>query len=127
MEQVPLVRTSPAPGGRHVPVRTCVGCREPRPQSQLVRLARCRDGVRHDLRKRLGGRGAYLCRDLRCIEAAAQRDAAPLRRALRGAAGDEVQAALAYVRAEVVQQHEAHGNRLGAGPDGPEKKVRHAP
>jgi uncharacterized protein len=51
-----------------VPVRTCLGCRRPRPQAELVRIVRTADGgVEADLRRRAGGRGAYLCRREACL------------------------------------------------------------
>jgi len=47
------------------PVRTCVGCRRSRQRDELVRLALTDDRrrVTLDLRCRLPGRGAYICRD----------------------------------------------------------------
>jgi uncharacterized protein len=85
------------------PVRTCVGCRRTRPRAELVRLAATPTGVRLDRRRRAPGRGANLCPDLACIEAANRRGAAPLRRALRGAPLREVREALDALRTEVVQ------------------------
>ena len=84
-------------------IRTCVGCRTARPQDELLRLARTPDGVRFDPRRRAPGRGAYLCPDHGCIEAAGRRGAAALRRALRGAGEAEVRAALDALRTDVVQ------------------------
>ena len=84
-------------------IRTCVGCRTARDQDGLLRLARTPDGVRFDPDRRAPGRGAYLCPDLSCIEAAARRGAAPLRRALRGAEEAQVRAALDALRTKLVQ------------------------
>ena len=57
-------------GGRrtaHVPTRTCVACRTSRPKGELVRIVRRPDGdVTIDETGRVGGRGAYLCRDAGC-------------------------------------------------------------
>jgi len=52
----------------HVPLRTCVGCGVKRPQRELLRVALEPDraGLALDVRRRLPGRGAYLCRDRRC-------------------------------------------------------------
>ena len=60
-----LRKTSSAAGPairRHVPERTCVGCREVKPKRELVRLV-CGPGgvVEVDLSGRRPGRGAYLC------------------------------------------------------------------
>ncbi|MTV23921.1 YlxR family protein [Nitriliruptoraceae bacterium ZYF776] len=83
------------------PVRTCVGCRRRRPQGELARFARTPDGVRYDRRRRMPGRGAYVCPDPTCIEAAAKRGAGALRRALRGAPEAEAHGALEALRTEV--------------------------
>lgn len=83
------------------PRRTCVGCRTGRTKAELLRLARTPEGVRYDRDKRLPGRGAYVCPDPRCFEAAARRGAQAVRRALRGAPEDEVVEALADARRDV--------------------------
>jgi len=85
------------------PTRTCVGCRAARDRNELLRLARTPVGVRFDPRRREPGRGAYLCPDPECVEAAARRGVAPLRRALRGADEGEVLAALDALRTELVR------------------------
>jgi uncharacterized protein len=84
----------------------CVGCRGTRPQAELLRLAATPRGVRFDPRRREAGRGAYLCPDPRCIDAAARRGATPLKRALRGAGEAEVSKALDALRNEIVQHHQ---------------------
>ncbi len=48
------------PKPKHIPQRTCVGCREVLPKRNLVRLVRTEEGVKIDLSGRLPGRGAYL-------------------------------------------------------------------
>jgi len=45
---------------KHVPQRTCVGCREVLPKRALIRVVRTRDGVQIDPTGKLAGRGAYL-------------------------------------------------------------------
>lgn len=45
---------------KHVPQRTCVGCREVLPKRTLIRVVRTADGVRVDATGKLAGRGAYL-------------------------------------------------------------------
>jgi uncharacterized protein len=60
---------------RHVPARTCVGCREEQPKRQLVRIVRSPAGsVAVDLTGKAPGRGAYLCRRPACWAAALRRD-----------------------------------------------------
>lgn len=61
---------------KHIPERTCVGCRRKRPQAELLRFAyRPPDTLRFDPRKKLPGRGAYLCPDERCLHLALRRRA----------------------------------------------------
>jgi hypothetical protein len=45
---------------KHVPQRTCVGCRETLPKRALIRVVRTPEGVRVDPTGKLAGRGAYL-------------------------------------------------------------------
>jgi predicted RNA-binding protein YlxR (DUF448 family) len=45
---------------KHIPQRTCVGCRTVLPKRQLIRIVRSPDGVQVDLTGKLAGRGAYL-------------------------------------------------------------------
>lgn len=59
---------------RRQPQRTCLGCREVKDQSLLVRFVCSPQGaILADLKSRLPGRGAYLCNKISCIEAAVQR------------------------------------------------------
>ncbi len=47
---------------RHVPLRTCVVCRDKKPKQALLRVVRRPDGeVEVDVTGRLSGRGAYVC------------------------------------------------------------------
>jgi len=45
---------------RHIPQRTCVGCREILPKRSMVRIVRSPQGVVIDPTGKLSGRGAYL-------------------------------------------------------------------
>jgi predicted RNA-binding protein YlxR (DUF448 family) len=45
---------------RHIPQRTCVGCREVLPKRSMVRIVRSPLGVIIDPGGKLAGRGAYL-------------------------------------------------------------------
>jgi predicted RNA-binding protein YlxR (DUF448 family) len=45
---------------KHIPQRTCVGCRTVMPKRQLIRIVRSPDGVQVDSTGKLAGRGAYL-------------------------------------------------------------------
>jgi len=56
------------------PVRTCVGCRTPRSQAELLRFRRRRDGVVVPSLDRRGvGRSAYVCPRRACLLTAVQR------------------------------------------------------
>ena len=45
---------------KHVPQRTCVGCREVLSKRQMIRIVRTEEGVQVDPTGKLAGRGAYL-------------------------------------------------------------------
>lgn len=53
---------------KHVPQRTCVGCRTVMAKRQLVRIVRTADGVLVDPTGKLAGRGAYLHDKRSCWE-----------------------------------------------------------
>ncbi|MGH2495779.1 MAG: RNase P modulator RnpM [Ktedonobacteraceae bacterium] len=52
---------------RHVPMRTCVACKQSKPKRELLRVVRTPDGhVLMDATGKRSGRGAYLCARLSC-------------------------------------------------------------
>jgi uncharacterized protein len=53
---------------KHVPQRTCVGCRTVLAKRELIRIVRTSEGVRVDLSSKLAGRGAYLHNQRSCWE-----------------------------------------------------------
>jgi len=53
---------------KHIPQRTCVGCREVLPKKSLVRIVRTLDGIVIDTHGKIAGRGAYLHEDWECWE-----------------------------------------------------------
>ncbi|MFU8826472.1 MAG: YlxR family protein [Brevefilum sp.] len=53
---------------KHVPNRTCVGCREVLPKRSLVRIVKGPEGVDVDLTGKAHGRGAYLHNQRACWE-----------------------------------------------------------
>jgi uncharacterized protein len=76
------VQKKQMPAPKPVPQRTCVACRRSDAKRGLVRLVRTSDGqVVIDTTGKRQGRGAYLCRDKACWEAALKRKA--IERALR--------------------------------------------
>ena len=78
---------------KHVPQRTCVACRTPRPKRELVRIVRTTEGeVLVDETGKRNGRGAYLCRKRECWETALAHHR--LERALKTTFSPETQAHL---------------------------------
>lgn len=56
---------------RKIPQRTCNGCGAQRAKNELVRVVRSPEGnVSLDLGGKQPGRGAYICRDLACLQKA---------------------------------------------------------
>ena len=53
---------------KHIPQRTCVGCREVLPKRKMVRIVRTAEGVQVDPTGKLAGRGAYLHDRRECWE-----------------------------------------------------------
>jgi len=62
MAKKPVIRM------KHVPQRTCVGCRTVLPKRQMVRIVRNANGVHIDPTGKLAGRGAYLHDQRDCWE-----------------------------------------------------------
>ena len=53
---------------KHVPQRTCVGCRTVQSKRSLTRIVRTAEGVQIDQTGKLAGRGAYLHDTRSCWE-----------------------------------------------------------
>jgi uncharacterized protein len=53
---------------KHIPLRRCVVCREALPQKELLRLYQKDGQWQFDLKRRAGGRGAWLCFKSKCHE-----------------------------------------------------------
>jgi predicted RNA-binding protein YlxR (DUF448 family) len=53
---------------RHIPQRTCVGCRQVLPKRELVRVVRTEQGIQLDPTGKMNGRGAYLHLKKECWE-----------------------------------------------------------
>ena len=90
---------------KHVPQRTCVGCREKRPKREMVRIVRTPDhGVEVDETGKKSGRGAYLCRRQECWEIALNKDR--LGHALKTSLTDEERATLEEFAHELPETEE---------------------
>lgn len=54
---------------RKIPMRQCLGCNEHKPKMELIRIVRSPEGtVSLDLTGKRSGRGAYICRDMKCLK-----------------------------------------------------------
>ena len=74
-------------------MRQCLGCREMKPQRELLRGVRTPEGeVTLDIRGKVSGRGAYVCPNEDCLRRAVKSRA--LDRALETKIPDEVMAQL---------------------------------
>jgi uncharacterized protein len=61
---------------KHIPLRSCVACRETKPKRELVRVVRVSDDlVEVDRTGKKNGRGAYLCPAQECWELGRKRRA----------------------------------------------------
>lgn len=53
---------------KKIPQRRCLGCGESKDKRELVRIVRTPEGeLKVDLTGKLNGRGAYVCRDEKCL------------------------------------------------------------
>ncbi|WP_407385583.1 RNase P modulator RnpM [Ruminococcus sp.] len=56
---------------RKIPLRKCIGCGEMKDKRELVRIVRNKEGeISVDLVGKKPGRGAYICKDVACLEKA---------------------------------------------------------
>jgi len=53
---------------KHIPQRTCIGCRTVHAKKSMVRVVRTAQGVQIDSTGKLAGRGAYLHQEHTCWE-----------------------------------------------------------
>jgi predicted RNA-binding protein YlxR (DUF448 family) len=53
--------------GKHVPIRTCLGCGQKKPKEELARIVVENGALMVDKGGKLPGRGAYLCPEIACI------------------------------------------------------------
>ena len=58
---------------KKIPMRQCLGCNEHKPKLELLRVVRPPEedmAVSLDMTGRKSGRGAYICRDVKCLRKA---------------------------------------------------------
>ena len=81
---------------KHIPMRTCVGCRQSKPKRDLIRVVRDPEGkVELDLTGKRSGRGVYICAEEECLEKAVK--GRQLERSLETKIGEDVLADLKRV------------------------------
>lgn len=55
---------------KKIPMRMCIGCREMKPKNELIRIVKTPDNnIGIDPTGKKSGRGAYVCKNDKCIEA----------------------------------------------------------
>jgi len=53
---------------KRTPERKCIGCNESKKKAELIRVVRASDGtVFLDFNGKKPGRGAYICKDIKCF------------------------------------------------------------
>ena len=56
---------------KKIPMRRCLGCNEHKPKAELLRVVRDPEGgISLDFRGKKSGRGAYICKDVKCLRKA---------------------------------------------------------
>ncbi|WP_068458071.1 RNase P modulator RnpM [Aedoeadaptatus pacaensis] len=56
---------------KKVPLRKCVGCSESKPKKELIRIVKNKEQeVFIDETGKANGRGAYVCKDIKCLDRA---------------------------------------------------------
>lgn len=65
-----MVKKAKVKRPKHIPQRTCVGCREIQAKRTLTRVVRTDTGIVIDLTSKMPGRGAYIHNLQKCWQAA---------------------------------------------------------
>ncbi|MGG7143808.1 RNase P modulator RnpM [Clostridium nigeriense] len=56
---------------KKIPLRMCTGCMEMKPKKELIRVVKSPENeVSVDLTGKKSGRGAYICKNIECLEKA---------------------------------------------------------
>ncbi|WP_346867839.1 MULTISPECIES: RNase P modulator RnpM [unclassified Clostridium] len=54
---------------KKIPQRMCTGCMEMKPKKELIRVVKNKENeISIDLHGKKPGRGAYICRNIQCLE-----------------------------------------------------------
>ena len=64
---------------KKIPMRMCIGCKEMKPKSEMIRLVQPKDGeLSKDLTGKAHGRGSYICPNMDCVNLAKKSKAVKL-------------------------------------------------
>ena len=56
---------------KKIPLRRCLGCYESKPKKELIRIVKTQeDEILIDETGKMNGRGAYICKNVECLEKA---------------------------------------------------------
>lgn len=56
---------------KKIPMRMCTGCMEMKPKRELIRVVKSKEEqVSVDITGKKSGRGAYVCKNIKCLEKA---------------------------------------------------------
>lgn len=56
---------------KKIPQRMCIGCQSMKPKKELIRVVKNSEGIiKVDLTGKSPGRGAYICKNIQCLEKA---------------------------------------------------------
>ncbi|MCH5162972.1 MAG: YlxR family protein [Clostridiales bacterium] len=90
---------------KHTPLRSCIVCREQKAKNELVRIVRQSGGaIAVDVTGRMDGRGAYVCRNDKCITELIKKRA--LNRVFKTQVDAEVYTALQEDLKKLCDEHE---------------------
>lgn len=73
---------------KELPLRKCVACGQMFPKDKLFRVVKDASGCSVDFTYKAQGRGAYICKNKECLDAALKKKS--LNRSLKGAVNQEV-------------------------------------
>lgn len=59
----------------HTPMRMCIACRQMKPKGELLKIVKNQNLAELDELQKKFGRGAYICKNADCLEAAKKRRA----------------------------------------------------
>ncbi len=93
------------PRVRHIPQRTCIGCRTVAPKRSLIRIVQGADGLIIDPTGKLPGRGAYLHERRSCWEQSLK---GSLFKALKIVRTPEIEARLRKSMEDLPEETEEH-------------------